>query len=115
MKEERKANILFGKSGSGGTTTRIVLPVPWVRELGATADDREVKISIDEDKIIIKKEEYISSLFDLTIQCKICGAETSNHKYGICEKCYKEKRFCTVCGKKLDSNWKFCSFCGKKI
>ena len=33
MKEERKANIIFGKSGGGGITTRITLPVPWVAGL----------------------------------------------------------------------------------
>ena len=34
MKEERKANIIFGKSGDGGITTIITLPVPWVAGLG---------------------------------------------------------------------------------
>ena len=53
--EERKANIQFAKTGSGSTTTRIILPVPWVKQLGLTQDDREVSIILLKDRIIIKK------------------------------------------------------------
>jgi hypothetical protein len=30
--------------------------VPWVKELGITEENREVKISIEDNKIIIEKE-----------------------------------------------------------
>lgn len=53
--EERKAKVLFNKTGNNSVTTRITLPVTWVRELGATPEDREVKISLQENKIIIEK------------------------------------------------------------
>lgn len=53
--EERKTNIQFAKTGRGSTTTRITLPVPWVKQLGLTQDDREVTIILEQDRIIIKK------------------------------------------------------------
>ena len=53
--EERDAKILFNKNGKGYSTTRITLPVPWVRELGVTPEEREVKIKLEDNKIIIKK------------------------------------------------------------
>lgn len=55
--EERKAKILFGKTGKGYLTTRITLPVTWVRELGSTPEDREVTIKLQGNEIIIKKED----------------------------------------------------------
>ena len=53
--EERKAKILFNKTGNNSVTTRITLPVTWVRELGATAEDREVKLTLKDNKITIEK------------------------------------------------------------
>ncbi|WAW15307.1 hypothetical protein [Peptostreptococcus equinus] len=57
MEEKRKAKIIFNKSGdkNKSTVNRVTLPVPWVRELGITEDDREVQISIENKKIIIEK------------------------------------------------------------
>ena len=55
--EKRKANILFNKNGKGFLTTRITLPVPWIKDMGLSQDDREVIIEYDNDKITIKKEK----------------------------------------------------------
>ena len=55
--EERKAKILFNKTGNKSVTTRITLPVTWVRELGATQEDRDVIICLKGNKITIKKED----------------------------------------------------------
>ena len=55
--EERKAKIMFSKSGRGSLTTRITLPIVWVRHLGASQEDREVTIALEDNKIIIKKED----------------------------------------------------------
>lgn len=57
--EMRKANIIFSKNGNGFSTTKITLPVGWVRELGASLEDKEVVLVLDNKKIeIIKKEEF---------------------------------------------------------
>ena len=57
--EERKAKILFNKSGGtagkGGITNRVTLPTKWIKELGLTEDNREVFISFDGEKITIQK------------------------------------------------------------
>lgn len=56
---ERILNVTFNKSGGNssrnGVTTRITLPVSWIRELGITEEDREVIVILEEDKIVIRK------------------------------------------------------------
>lgn len=53
--EQRKAKVLFNKNGNGYTTTRITLPVPWIQELDLNPEDRDVKITLKDKKIIIEK------------------------------------------------------------
>ena len=57
--EERKARVLFNKSGGtagkGGITNRVTLPTKWIKEMGLTEDNREVFISFDGEKITIQK------------------------------------------------------------
>lgn len=57
--EEKRARVIFNKSGGtagkGGITNRITIPTTWVKEMGITEEQREVNISFDGEKIIIKK------------------------------------------------------------
>jgi len=55
--EERTLKILFNKSGgsSTGTTTRLTLPKKWVDAMGLSIDNRNVIVSFDGEKILIKK------------------------------------------------------------
>ena len=56
MKEERIVKMQFKNTGAGYITTRLSLPIVWVRdELGITKEEREVKIKLEDDKIIIEK------------------------------------------------------------
>ena len=55
--ERRKANIMFNKNGKGYTTTRITLPVPWIKEMGLNEFNKEVLIEYDNNKITIKKRD----------------------------------------------------------
>lgn len=55
--EERKAKVLFGKNGNKAMTTKITLPVPWVRAIGSSPEDREVTIKLEDNKITITKED----------------------------------------------------------
>ena len=59
MKEERILKVSFNKSGGtagkNGMTTRVTLPIKWVRNLGVTEEDREIKVKIDGNRIIIEK------------------------------------------------------------
>lgn len=47
--EKREAKILWFKSGKGSDTTRITLPVSWIRKMSITTDLREVELFFDED------------------------------------------------------------------
>lgn len=65
MKEIRNVNVSFGKNGNGFTTTRITLPVPWIRKMGFTENNKEAIIEFDGKQIIIKnKEEKVMKRID---------------------------------------------------
>ena len=57
--EERKLKISFNKSGGtagkGGVTTRVTLPKTWIDKMEITQEEREVTVTFDGEKIIIKK------------------------------------------------------------
>lgn len=55
--EERKAKISFNKSGRGSITTRLALPITWLRQLGVSQEDREVTICHEDNKITITKKD----------------------------------------------------------
>lgn len=59
--ETRKARVIFNKAGGsaskGSQTTRITLPIRWVREMGITEASREVNITFQNGRIIIEKME----------------------------------------------------------
>lgn len=55
--EKRKLNIQFTKSGSGSVTTRLVLPISWIKNLGITENEREVNVAVLFDRIIISKND----------------------------------------------------------
>lgn len=63
-KKQRKAKVLFtnagGSASKGSLTTRITLPITWVREMGITPDNREVDIYFQDGKIIIEKTKVNS-------------------------------------------------------
>lgn len=56
MKDTRSLKIIFSKGGSGSTTTRLTLPITYIKQLGITPEERDVIVELDEDKIIIKKK-----------------------------------------------------------
>lgn len=57
--EERQAKVSFNKSGgtAKGTaiTNRVTIPTSWIKEMGITEENREVKLVIENNKIIIEK------------------------------------------------------------
>lgn len=53
--EERPLKIIFGKSGSGSYTTRLTIPMNWVKEMGIDQDHREVIARFEDGKITIEK------------------------------------------------------------
>lgn len=57
--EERQAKVSFNRSGgtAKGTavTNRVTIPTSWIKQLDITEESREVKLILDNDKIIIEK------------------------------------------------------------
>ena len=55
MIEKRRLRVIFNKSGSGSTTTRLTLPKTWIDQLGVKEWDKVVDVSFDGEKIVIKR------------------------------------------------------------
>ena len=57
--EQRKAKIIFNKSGGNAKgnaiTNRITIPTAWIKYLNITEKDREVIIKLIDNKIVIEK------------------------------------------------------------
>lgn len=58
--EVREAKVIFNKSGGtsgqGGFTTRVTIPISWIKQLEISPEEREITISFDGKKIIIEKK-----------------------------------------------------------
>lgn len=58
---ERKLNIVFNKNGKGanktsnGMSTKLVIPIKWIKKLGITEEERAVRVKLENEKIIIEK------------------------------------------------------------
>lgn len=55
MSMEKIVKVTYTTGGTGGTTTRITLATKMIEALGVTRDDREVKVRLEDGKIIIEK------------------------------------------------------------
>lgn len=55
--EPRNLNITYNKSGSGSVTSRISLPITWLREMGVDENNREVIIEFKNNSIVISKNK----------------------------------------------------------
>lgn len=56
--EKRNLNVSFYKAGNG-ESTRINLPLPWVRELGISKEEKEIELYFDKEneQLIIRKKK----------------------------------------------------------
>ena len=55
-KETSKINkVLFNTSGKGDTTTKVSVPFQWLKDLGISESDRDVKLTKKGKKIILEK------------------------------------------------------------
>lgn len=59
MIDKRIIKVIFNKSGGTAKgkaiTNKITIPTSWIKNLGITEEDREVKASFDGEKILIEK------------------------------------------------------------
>ncbi|MGN1154658.1 MAG: hypothetical protein ACI4TK_00615 [Agathobacter sp.] len=56
--EQRRINVIFGKSGSGSVSTKLAIPKSWVDKMGVTQEERGVVVEFDDadGTIVIRKE-----------------------------------------------------------
>ena len=56
--EKREVKISFGKSGNG-IGAKLTMPIPFLRKLGITQEEREVEVLYDEEnqRVIIQKRK----------------------------------------------------------
>ncbi len=56
--EKRDLNISFQKSGNG-KNARLIIPIPWLRELGITEEERQVELIFDKEnsRLIVEKKK----------------------------------------------------------
>lgn len=55
--ESRNMNIIFNKAGSGSMSTKVSIPISWIRQMGISQDDRNVVLEFDGKQIIVKKQQ----------------------------------------------------------
>lgn len=57
--EKRNAKVLWSKSGKGSDTTRLTIPVSWVRKMELSREERIIEMTFDEENgtITLKKSE----------------------------------------------------------
>lgn len=56
-KEQRTLNVSFSKSGSGGLTTKLTIPMSFWKAIGVTPESRQVEVTLEGNEIIIKKDK----------------------------------------------------------
>ena len=52
--ETRNVRVLFGRNGKGHTSTSVSLSLIWLKKMGVSAENREVKMTFDGKRIIIE-------------------------------------------------------------
>lgn len=55
--EPRQLNVSYQKSKSGSMSSRVIVPITWLRELGITEENRKITVKFDDDKITIRRFE----------------------------------------------------------
>ena len=60
--EERELNVIFNKSGSGSTNTKVSIPITDVRKMKITPEDRKIKYYYNEEnEIMILSKKDLSN------------------------------------------------------
>lgn len=56
--DKRELNVSFAKAGNG-KNARVIIPIPWLRKLNITEEEKEIDLIFDEDnqQLIIRKRK----------------------------------------------------------
>ncbi|MBC2856990.1 AbrB/MazE/SpoVT family DNA-binding domain-containing protein [Cetobacterium sp. 2A] len=52
--EKRDLKIIFSKGGSGSISSRVTLPIKWIKKMGLEISNRELEVTFNEEKNIIE-------------------------------------------------------------
>ena len=50
-------NIIFNKAGSGSMSTKVSIPISWIRQMGISQEDRNAVLEFDGKQITIRKHK----------------------------------------------------------
>lgn len=53
----RVINVMFNNDGKGNVTPKISLPITWLRDMGVTPEERQIKVIYDEKTKSFKAEK----------------------------------------------------------
>lgn len=51
--EKRELKVSFGKSGNG-IGAKLTLPIPFLRKLGITQEERDIELTFDEERQVLE-------------------------------------------------------------
>lgn len=51
--EKRELNISFYKSGNGGISSRLAIPIKWIKDMELNQNDKTVEVYYDEETKVI--------------------------------------------------------------
>ena len=53
--ESKTMKVIYNKNGSGHVTTKVNLSIIWLKKMGVSGEDRDVRMTFDGKRIIIEK------------------------------------------------------------
>lgn len=60
--KKRELKISFTKSGSGSNSSRITLPISWIKQMGLNIDKRDVEVNFNKEKNTIEIKPINSTI-----------------------------------------------------
>lgn len=104
MLETRKAKMIVNRSGGkrgGSSTFRATLPASWVREMGLSEDQRNLKLEFDGETIIIKNNEEEVKMLEKLLGIAKMGIEKEMEAVGYIDDSDNCERFLDGLARKL--------------
>ena len=57
MNDTTTTKVIFNKSGSGSMSTKVHIPISWIKQMDVSPDRREVELTFSENQITIVKKQ----------------------------------------------------------
>ncbi|MGF7059301.1 hypothetical protein [Brassicibacter mesophilus] len=99
--EKRKARMIVNKAGAGNSTFRATLPALWIREMGLSEDDRDLKLFFDGKVITIKNNEEEIIMLEKLLEIAKIEIENEMNRLGFIDDSDNCDRFLDELAKEL--------------